>query len=90
MSVWPIGSALFAVDELIAAGRALDRAAQEGKPVNTANACTVVDTLAAYIASLPAETQATVSRRLVEALNERLRFTPTVAPKGTLPKRGKA
>lgn len=90
MSTWPLGSAPFAVDDLIDAGRALDRAATEGKLVNATHAATVVNTLAAYVASLPAEVQAGVSRRLVEALTERQRFVSTVAPRGKLPKKGKA
>ena len=66
---WPVGDASFAVDELLAVGRALDQVVREGLPVDIGRALWVVATLSAYVASLPAAEQAGVAKRLVEALN---------------------
>lgn len=65
---WPLGDAHFTVDDLLAAGRVLDRTAADGLPVDVAQALEVVDTLSAYVASLPAGQQQETVRRLVEAL----------------------
>lgn len=75
---WPLGDAPFAVDELVAAGRALDHAAAEGLPVDVGQALEVTDTLSAYVASLPVGEQKETARRLVAALNERPRYEATV------------
>lgn len=80
--IWPLGDAPFTVDELIEAGRALDRAAREGLPVDVAQAVEVADTLSAYVASLPADEQQAAARALVEALAERPRYEATVRLKG--------
>lgn len=72
---------MFAVDAILAAGRALDLAARAGDPVDLARADEVVRTLSAYVASLSPDVQAETARRLVAALAERRRFTATVPPR---------
>ena len=75
---WPVGDAPFAVDDLIAAGRACNQPGGD-----RAKACEVVDALTAYVASLPPEQQQAAARRLTAALAERARFEPSVAPRPT-------
>ena len=81
MSAWPQAAVPFAVDELLEHGRALDHAARLGGPANRGDAQEIVDTLSAYVTSLPPDGQADVARRLVEELAKRTRFTPTVLPR---------
>jgi hypothetical protein len=69
------------VDELLERGRTLDHAAHLGEPVDRTEAREVVDSLSAYVASLPPGDQGEVARCLVVELSKRLRFTPTVQPK---------
>lgn len=78
---WPQSSVPFAVTDLINAGRALNHAAANGQVVDYAKATEIVNTLSTYVASLPQAEQAAVSKRLVAALAEPKRFTPTVAPR---------
>jgi len=84
MMSWPRGTVPFAVDELIEAARAIDRAALSGDPSDVASAqeiVGIVGALAAYVDSLPADQQPSVASGLVAALGERQRFTSTVALK---------
>jgi hypothetical protein len=78
---WPQGQIRLAVDDLIEAGRQLDDGARRGEPVDRAEAQEVVDSLSAYVASLPPDDRAEVARRLVAELSNRLRFTPTMQPR---------
>ncbi len=78
MVSWPRGRVPFAVDELIEAARAIDRAALNGDTGDVASAHEIVETLAAYVDSLPVDRQPRVARGLVAALGERRRFTSTV------------
>lgn len=71
----------FAVDDLIAAGRALNAAAERGEVANVKKAQEVVDTLSAYVASLPPADQQAIAKDLVEKLAQPMQFTATVAPK---------
>jgi len=75
---WPQGTVPFAVDQLIEAGRVLDRAALVGQAIDTSKAREVVETLAAYVASLPTAQQPHVASRLVAALAERQQFRSAV------------
>jgi hypothetical protein len=81
VSAWSLTAVPFAVNELLERGRALDHAARLGEPVDRAEAQEIVDSLSAYVASLPPDDQAEVAQRLVAELAKRMRFTPTVQPR---------
>lgn len=82
---WPAGAVPFSVEELIAAGRALDD--RPGEPVAAAAAREVVAALAAYVASLAPVEQATTARALIARLTGPLRFEATVKPRRPEPRR---
>ncbi len=84
MVSWPRGAAPFAVDELIEAARAIDRAAlsgDAGEVVSAQEIVGIVGALTEYVASLPTDQQPMVASGLVAALGERQRFTSMVALK---------